>query len=463
MHWLTKPGTSLPEETRISERACRELRGVPGVRNCGSHIGQALFADEVVGVDFGENWISIAPEADYDATLAGVKEVVAGYPGLYRDVLTYLRERVKEVLTGTSETLVVRVYGEDLDVLHTVANDVNAALGDVEGLVDLHVELVEDIPHIAVEVDVGAASRHGLKPGEIRRVAAAMMQSIEVNDIWKPSRVFDVNVWSKPEARDSLTDVENLPIRTPSGETVRLQDVARVRIEPTPNVIKRENVSRRIDIGANLTGDRDLGSIAEEIEERLEAVDFPLGYSPELIGESAEREAAQRRLQLYALAAAVVIFLLLQVAFGSWRLATLVFLTLPTALVGGVLAAYLSDGVISLGSLVGFLTVFGIAARNGILMINHFQHLEREEGEVFGSDLVLRGAKERLTPIMMTAGATALALVPLAVTGAIPGHEIEHPMALVILGGLITSTLLNLILIPVLYLRFGASRSAQTT
>ena len=458
MHWLTKPGTSLPEETRISKLACRELRQVPGVRNCGSHIGQALFADEVVGVDFGENWISVDPEADYDATLAGVQEVVDGYPGLYRDVLTYLRERVKEVLTGTSETLVVRIYGADLAVLRTTADEVNVALQDVEGLIDLHVELVEDIPHVAVEVDLEAAGRHGLKPGEIRRAAAVLMQSIEVNDIWKPSRVFDVNVWSTPETRNSLTSIRNLPIRTPNGAIVRLEEVADVRVEPTPNVIKRENVSRRIDVGANVDGGSDLGSIAAEVEERLETVDFPLGYTAELVGESAERDAAQDRLRLYALAAAVVIFLLLQIAFGSWRLAALVFLTLPTALVGGVLAAYLSDGVISLGSLVGFLTVFGIAARNGILMINHFQHLEREEGVPFGTELVLRGAKERLTPILMTAGATGLALVPLAISGAIPGHEVEHPMALVILGGLVTSTLLNLILIPALYLRFGGSQ-----
>jgi len=460
MHWLTKPGTSLPEETRISQRACRELRTVPGVRNCGSHIGQALFADEVVGVDFGENWISIDPNADYDTTLARVQEVVDGYPGLYRDVLTYLRERVKEVLTGTSETLVVRTYGADLAVLKKTAGEVNAALQGVEGLIDLHVELVEDIPHVAVEIDLEAAGRHGLKPGEIRRTAALLMQGIEVNDIWKPARVFDVTVWSTPETRNSLTSIQNLPIQTPSGKLVRLEDVADVRIEPTPNVIKREKVSRRIDVGANIRGDRDLGAIAKEVEERLATVDFPLGYTPELIGESAERDAAQSRLRLFALAAALVIFLLLQVAFGSWRLAALVFLTLPTALVGGVLAVYLSDGVISLGSLVGFLTVFGIAARNGILMINHFQHLEREEGEAFGPELVLRGAKERLTPILMTAGATGLALVPLAVSGAIPGHEVEHPMALVILGGLVTSTLLNLILIPALYLRFGGSRQA---
>jgi len=389
-----------------------------------------------------------------------VQEVVDGYPGLYRDVLTYLRERVKEVLTGTSETLVVRIYGQDLGVLRDTADEVNEALQGVEGLIDLHVELVEEIPHVAVEVDLEAAGRHGLKPGEIRRAAALLMQGIEVNDIWKPSRVFDVTVWSTPETRNSLTSIRNLPIHTPSGAIVRLEEVASVRVKPTPNVIKRENVSRRIDVGANVDGGSDLGSIAQEVEERLETVDFPLGYTSELVGESAERDAAQDRLRLYALAAAIVIFLLLQVAFGSWRLAALVFLTLPTALVGGVLAAYLSDGVISLGSLVGFLTVFGIAARNGILMINHFQHLEREEGVTFGPELVLRGAKERLTPILMTAGATGLALVPLAVSGAIPGHEVEHPMALVILGGLVTSTLLNLILIPALYLRFGGSRQA---
>ncbi len=459
MHWLTKPGTSLPEETRISQLACQELRKVPGVRNCGSHIGQALFADEVVGVDFGENWVSIDPAADYDATHARIAEVVAGYPGLKRDVLTYLRERVKEVLTGTSETLVVRTYGPDLEVLRETADKVNAALQGVDGLVDLHVELVEDIPHVEIETDLEAAAKHGLKPGEIRRAAAVLMQGIEVNDIWKPSRVFDVNVWSTPETRSSVTSIQNLPITTPSGEIVRLEDVANVRVAPTPNVIKREKVSRRIDVGANISGTRDLGSIAKEVEERLATVSFPLGYTPELIGESAERNAAQNTLRLFALAAAFVIFLLLHVAFGSWRLAALVLLTLPTALVGGVLAAYLTDGVISLGSLVGFLTVFGIAARNGILMIKHFQHLEQEEGEAFGLELVLRGARERLTPILMTAGATGLALVPLAVAGAIPGHEVEHPMAIVILGGLVTSTLLNLVLIPALYLRFG--RSAQ--
>jgi CzcA family heavy metal efflux pump len=458
MHWLTKPGTSLPEETRISVRACQELRQIPGVRNCGSHIGQAFFSDEVVGVDFGENWISVDPDADYDQTIANVHEVVDGYPGLFRDVLTYLRERVREVLTGTSETFVLRMYGADLNVLKTEAEKVKASIEDVEGLIDLHVELQDEIPQIQVTTDLAAARRYGLTPGEIRRAAAVLMQGVEVNDIWKPARVFDVNVWSTPETRTSLTSIRNLPIRTPSGRTVRLDEVANVRIGPAPNIIKRENVSRRIDVGANIEG-RDLGSIIQDVENRIEQVELPPGYRLELIGESAERKAAARKLRLLALAAAAMIFLLLQAAFGSWRLATVAFVTLPTALVGGLLAAYATGGVISLGSLVGFLTVFGIAARNGILMINHFQHLEREEGESFGPALVMRGAKERLTPILMTACATGFALVPLAVVGDIPGHEIEHPMAIVILGGLVTSTLLNLFLIPTLYLRFGKPRA----
>ena len=457
MHWLTKPGTSLPEETRISARGCRELRTVPGVRNCGSHIGQALFADEVVGVDFGENWISVDPEVDYDQTLAAVQEVVEGYPGIFRDVQTYLRERIREVLTGTSEAVVVRISGDDLEVLRRRADAVQEQLATIDGLVDLHVELQDEVPQIEVETDLVAARRHGVKPGDVRRAASALMQSIEVNDIWKPARIFDVNVWSTPETRHSLTSIRELPIDTSDGGHVRLDDVAEVRIEPAPNVIKREAVSRRIDVTANVGG-RDLGSIVADVQKRLQELEHPRGYSVQLLGESAEREAAQGRLGLYGLAAAVAILILLQVAFGSFRLAVLFFCTLPLALVGGALGAWASGGTLSLGSLVGFLTVFGIAARNGILLINHYQHLEREEGETFGQALVLRGAQERLSPILMTALATGLALVPLVAFGNIPGHEIEYPMAIVILGGLVTSTAVNLFLVPALYLRFGRGR-----
>jgi len=454
MHWLTEPATGASEETRVSVRACHDLRQIPGVRNCGSHIGQALMSDEIYGVYFGENWISVSQDVDYDRTLDAVHRTVEGYPGLYRDVQTYLRERIKEVLTGTSESIVVRIFGPELPVLRKKADEVARRIAKVEGVVDAHPDFAEDLPHIEIELDLAAARRYGLKPGDVRRQSSTLLASEEVGDIFDGGKAYDVHVWSIPSARNSLSDVEGLRIDTPRGDSVRLDDVADVRVAPTPNHIERQLQSRRIDVGANVEG-RDLASVVDDVEDRVDGIGFPREYHAEVLGESTELNAARDRLLAFGIAAAIAVFLLLHAALGSLRLALLTSLLLPMALVGGVLAVWLGDGVLSLGSLVGFLTVFGIAARNGILMISHFQHLERYEGEEFGPRLVLRGANERLAPIMMTASATALALVPLAVAGSIPGHEIEHPMAIVILGGLVTATLLNLFVLPCLYLRFG--------
>ncbi len=460
MHWLGKPGTSLPEMDRISSVACQELQTIPGVRNCGSHIGQALVMDEVYGVYFSENWISVDPAVDYDVTLDKVQEVVDGYPGLKRDVQTYLKERIREVLTGGSNAIVVRIFGPDLDTLRAKANEVRDAFTNIDGLTDLHVELQENMPQIEIEVNLAAAQSYGLKPGDVRRAAATYVNSIEVGDVFRTGQVYDVNVVGTPETRNDLSSIRNLLVDTPSGGHVRLEEVADVRIAPTPNAIRREGASRRIDVEANVDAKgRDLGSIVADVEVALAGIDFPLEYHPELLGEYAELQTAQRSLLSFTMAAVLGIFLLLQASFKSWRLAILAFLALPAALVGGLLAAYLSGGILSLGSLVGFLTVLGIAARNGIMLINHYQHLEQYEGERFGIGLILRGARERLAPILMTALVTGLALVPLVIAGDIPGHEIEHPMAIVILGGLVTSTLLNLFIIPSLYLRFGQIRN----
>jgi CzcA family heavy metal efflux pump len=458
MHWLTKPGTSWPEMNRITIQGSKELRNIPGVQNFGAHIGQALIMDEVVGMYFGENWISVDPAVDYDETLDAIQTAVDGYPGLYRDVLTYLKERIREVLTGSHEAVTIRIYGRELDILRDKAEDVRDALVGIEGLIDLHVEFQEEIPQVEVTVDLEKAAFYGIKPGDVRRAATTLVASEEMGDIHIGHRTYDVNVWSVPEARNSLTDIENLLIDLPGGGYIKLKDVAEVVIRPTPNVIKHENLARRIDVGGNVKG-RDLGSIVADVKVALAGVDFPHEYYPTLIGEYAEREAVADKMLIYAIIALIGIFFLLHTSFRSARLAILSFLLLPTALVGGVLAAFLGDGVISLGSLVGFLTVLGIAARNGILMINHFQHLEKFEGEAFGMSLVLRGARERLAPILMTATTTGLALIPLVVAGSIPGNEIELPMAVVILGGLVTSTLLNLFIIPPLYLRFGTKQA----
>jgi CzcA family heavy metal efflux pump len=460
IHWISTPGTSVEDEQRTVTALGRELRSVPGVRTFGSHIGQAFLGEEVVGVNFGENWVSIDPEADYDKTLESIHEVVDGYPGLYHDVLTYLNERIEEVLTGAKEPIVIRIFGPDLRVIRAKAEEVQHTLADIRGIVDNHTDLQVDVPQVEVEVDLTKAAKYGLKPGDVRRAASTLVAGEEVGDIFRAGKAYDVVVWSTPQTRDNVQAISDLPIDTPSGTPVRLGDVARVAVLPVPNLIERENDSRRIDVAANVEG-RDLGSVVKDVEAALAAVDFPRGYHAELLGEYKERQAAQASLFRTAVIAGLAILVLLQVSFGSWRLATLIFLTLPMALVGGALAAYVGGGVISLGSLVGFFTVFGIAARNGILLVNHCQHLEAYEGEAFGPALVLRGARERLSPILMTSLATGLAVVPLVVLGDRPGHEIEYPLAVVILGGLATSTLLNLFVVPSLYLRFGRRREGR--
>jgi CzcA family heavy metal efflux pump len=457
MHWVAQPGTSREEMVRISLAASEQLRAIPGVRNFGSHIGQAVAGDEVYGVNFGENWVSIDPSVDYDATIAAIDDVIDDYPGLFRDRKTYMDERVKEVVAGGSEPIVVRLTGPELEVLRAQAAEVEAVLNGIDGTANVHTDISTDIPQMEIEVDLAAAAQYGLKPGDARRAAATLVAGEEVGDNWQEGRALDAVVLGAPEARDSVPDIGKLLIDTPSGQRVRLSDVARVELAPSPNAIERENSSRYLDVLADVVG-RDLGSVGEDLTEELSERSYPLGYSAELLGEYKEQEAAQARLLATAGIALVLVVLLLHASLGSWRPTLLVLFTLPMALIGGVLAAFGTGGILSIGSLVGFFTVFGIAARNGILLINHAQYLEREEGEPFGVGLVIRAARERLSPILMTSLATGLALVPLVVFGDRPGHEIEHPLAVVILGGLLTSTLLNLFVLPALYLRFGRPR-----
>jgi CzcA family heavy metal efflux pump len=461
MHWLTKPGTSLQEMTRITVDASKELRTIPGVRNFGAHIGRAQVADEVVGINFTELWISIETDVDYDETIAAVQEAVDGYPGLYRDLLTYLRERIKEVLSGGSTSIVVRIYGEDLAQLRAQAQAVKHSIEGVSGVKDLKVEPLTLVPQIQVTPDVAALATFGMTPGDVRRVATTLIQGVKVGEIYDNQKVFDVVVRGQEHLRSAYETLKDIVIDTPSGGEVRLGDVADIRIVPAANKIKREGGSRRIDVGCNVK-DRALGAVATDIEDVLGAMDFPRGYHAEVLGEYKARQAAQRTLLTTGAMVLIGIFLLLQASFGSWRLATLVFLSLPAAMVGGVFAALASGGVLSLGSLVGFVTVLGIAARNGIMLVSHYEHLQNEEGLKLGPELVLRGAQERLSPILMTALTTGLALVPLVIAGSIPGNEIEHPMAVVILGGLFTSSVMNLLVVPALYLKFTSPVEPST-
>ena len=456
MHWVGVPGTSSDETARTTMAVSRQIKQVPGVRSFGAHIGQALLGEEVFGVNFGENWISLDPDADYEKARAEIDGIAATYPGLFAEVQTYLDERVEEVLTGGKEPIIVRVYGQDLGTLREKSEEILKLLASIPGVRNAHTDISQDVPQVEVEVKLDRAEKYGLKPGDVRRAAATLVAGEEVGDIFRDGRAYDTVVWSVPEARANVTVFGALPIDTPSGKKIKLSDVATVSVKPNPNAIERQGDSRRLDVGASVAG-RDLGSVVADLNAKLASVSFDRGYHAEVLGEYQERQAAQSRLLTSGVIAGVLILLLLVTSFRSWRLAFLIFVTLPMALVGGVLAATVSGGVLSLGSLVGFFTVFGIAARNGILLVNHCQHLEEVEGEPFGVGLVMRGARERLAPILMTTLATGLALVPLVVLGQRPGHEIEHPLAVVILGGLVTSTLLSLFVVPSLYLRFHRS------
>lgn len=459
MHWVEKPGTSLEAMRRITVQASKELRSVPGVRNFGSHIGRAEVADEVVGPNFTELWISVDDsKVDHATTMAQIQGVIDGYPGLYRDVLTYLKERIKEVLTGAGATIVVRIFGPDLATLRDKAQEVSKVMGGVTGVTNLKVEPQILVPQLDVRLRPEAAARFGLTPGDVRRAATTFVKGLKVGELYDEQKIFDVVIWGTEKIRNDVQTLRQLPIETLSGAYVPLGDVAEIAIVPAPNEIKREGASRRIDVTCNVQG-RDLGSVAAEIESLVGSkVEFAREYHPEFLGEYAARQESSRRLMALAALSLLGILLVIHIDFQSIRLTSLVFLTLPFALIGGVMGAVMGGGVLSLGSLVGFVTVLGIAARNGIMLVSHYRHLEEEEGETFGPALVVRGSEERLAPILMTALATGLALVPLAVTGNRPGHEIEHPMAVVILGGLVTSTVLNLFLLPALYLAFGKSR-----
>ncbi len=448
------PGTSQPEMDRIVARVSHDLRAIPGVLNVGADIGRAVMSDRVVNVNAGELLVTVDPALDYAKTVDAIQQVVDSYPGLKSTVETYLGDRSKGLLAQSGEHIGVRVYGAELPLLRSTAEEVKKALTGTPGIVDLRVAPQAEEPTLEVEVDLAAAQKYGIKPGDVRRTATTLLSGLQVGSLFEESKVFDVVVLGTQETRQNVSTINELLIDTPDGGHVRLGDVAKVRMVPVPNAIHHQAISRYVDINLKVAG-RDLSAIASDIKQRLQQVKFPLEFRAEVFGDYAEQQADLNRTIGFVVIAALGIFLLLQASFGGWRLTLLYFLALPLALLGGVLAVSFTGGVLSLGSLFGLLTVFGIAARNGIVLVDHYHHLQTVEGEFFGPALVLRGAKERLAPVLLTALATALALVPFVVGGDIPGYEVVRPLAIVVIGGLVTATLLNLFIAPIFYLHFG--------
>ena len=449
------PGTSHPEMVRLVDRVASELRAITGIHNVAALVGRAVLGDQAVGINSAEVWVNIAPAADYGATVTAINTALNNYPGLESEVQTYLNQTSRQVAAGESAPIVVRIYGQDWAILKSKAEALRQGLSGIAGVRDLKLSLPVEEPTLEVEVDLAAAQQHGINPGNVRRAASTLLNGIQVGSLFQEQKVFDVVVWSTPKTRGSLADIHNLLIDTPFDVPVRLGNVAQARIVPRPSLIRHEDVSRYVDIGINLSG-RDARSVMDDIQSRLRQFQFPLEYHPKVFGAHEQQQAARNRLLAFAAIALIGILLLLQAAYENWRLAILSFLTLPLTLVGG-LAALATAGAqsMSLGAVFGLLTVFGIAARNRIMLIRRLRQLERDQGESSPLELILQGTRERFASISMTALTIALAFLPLLFMGDIPGFEVLRPAALVILSGMVSGAMVDLLVVPALLSRLA--------
>jgi len=463
INWDAAPGTSQPEMSRIVSAAAAELETLEGIRNVGSHIGRAMTSDQVVGANASEIWVSIDEGADYDATRNAIQEVVDGYPGFAKEMVTYPQERVTDVFAGPERDVTVRVYGENLEVLRAEAEKLREVVAGVDGIVDPQLDLPVLEPTIEIEVDLAKAEEHGVNPGHIRRTAATMTSALIVGALFQEQKVFEVVVWSTPDTRASLTSIQQLPIEKPDGSVIPLQEVADIRIEGNPNVIKREAISRYLDITADISG-RGRDAVVGDIEPLLQGAEMPLEYHAEVLEGNNGLKGSESQGVPFAVAAGIGILLLLQLGLGSWRLAALFIVSVPAALAGGAVAAFIfQGGDLTIGSYAGFFALIALLARNTLVLSRRYQSLQAEKGTDATHEVVLRGAQERIVPMLVTASGTALALLTLIVVGDVFGHEILTPMATVLLGGLVTSTLYTLFVMPALYLRFAPSPEPETS
>jgi Cu/Ag efflux pump CusA len=441
-------GTSEGEMSRVVNAATLELQAIPGVETVGAHVGRAITSDEVADVNSGEIWVTIDSGADYGSTTSDIQEVVDGYPGLSSTVGSYANERVDADLAGTGRDVTARVYGENEIVLREKANEVLAAMSAVDGVEDARIEAAVEGPALEIEVDIEAAERYGIAPGDVRRTAATLLSGLSVGNLFEQQKIFDVVVWSTPETRSSVTAIQNLAIDAADGSQVRLADVADVRIAPNLAVINRDQVSRYIDVTADTNG----GGVKNDIERALDGIQFPQEHRVEVI-DNEGRLIVENRGYALAIFAAILIFLLLQLAFGSWRLAALTFVIVPVALAGGAVAAFVDGGELTIGSYAGFLALLAISVRSGMALISDLQARAEQQGAKLDMGGVLSGAQERAAPILATAVATFLGLLPFLFMSNTFGHEIVAPMAIVVIGGLVSSLAVNLFILPALYLQ----------
>jgi len=457
----TMPGTSLGKSNEIGTRVEQILLNQPEVVATARRTGRAELDEHVQGVEAAEIDVGLRESGrPREELLAVLRREFSGLPGTNVAIGQPISHRIDHMLSGTRANIAVKIVGDDLATLRRLGEGVRDAMTGVPGVADLTLEQQTDIPFIRFVLNRAAIARLGLRVQDVADAIETSFAGTVVGRVFDRATAFDLVVKLDPTAAVDFERLADLPIHTPTGETVPIRVLADVRREMGPNMILRENVQRRIVVSSNVSG-RDLGSVVADIEAAVaRQVPMPDGYRVEYGGQFESQQSATERLTLLGGAAIAGLFMMLVLAFGRARDALLIMLNLPLALIGGVVGVFLAGGVLSVASIIGFITLFGIATRNGIMLVSHIRHLMETEGVANFRDAVERGAHERLVPILMTAMAAGLALIPLAMRGGESGSEIETPMAIVILCGLTTSTLLNMFVVPTLYLKYG--RAATT-
>ena len=460
---VTLPGTSLRDSDALGRLVEEVLLEQPEVVATARRTGRAELDEHAQDVNASEIDVGLRMnDRSKDEFLAALRRALSVVPGTQITIGQPISHRIDHMLSGTRANIAVKVFGQDLFELRRLAEAVRRAMAGVQGVVDLSTEQQTDIPFLTVKLDRPSIARHGLRVRDVAEAMETAFAGQTVSRIREGDAAFDLLVRYPEESRSDLERVSELRITTASGAELPLHTLADVRKDQGPNTISRENVQRKIVVMANVAG-RDLGGVVADIQAAVaKSVSVPRGYHVEYGGQFESATEASRTLLLLGALVMVGIFALLVLALGSSRDATLVLVNLPLALIGGVVGVFLSGGVLSVASLIGFIALFGIATRNGLMLVAHVRHLREVEGVQESYEAVRRGALERLSPILMTALAAGLALVPLALEAGEPGSEIQAPMAVVILCGLLSSTALNMIVVPALYLRFGAVAERET-
>jgi CzcA family heavy metal efflux pump len=457
VHTTSMPGTSLQESIRIGNRLTEQFLQIPGVRSVSQWAGRAERGADTFGSHYSEFEVDLEPLSggEQQEVMDGLREALGDFPGILYEANTFLIERVDETISGYTSPVVVNVYGNDLDTLDRLAQGVAAVMRDTPGATDVQLRSPPGTPLALIRLRQAQLTRAGLRPVAVMEAIQVAYEGRVVGRGYAGNRLFEVAVVLRPDQRASLDQIADLPIRTPDGRLLRLGQLADVQQSGGRYNILRRNAQRLQTVTCNVDG-RSLGDFMADLQQRvLRQISFPPGTYPEFTGAALEGAQARRDLILHSLIVGAGVLMLIYIAIGSLRHMLLMLVNLPFSLVGGVVAVLLTGATLSVGSLVGFVTLFGITVRNSIMLVSHYQHLVHKEGQSWNAATALRGARERLPSILMTALVTALAMLPIAMDSDNAGREIMGPMAAIIIGGLASSTLLNLLILPSIVLRFG--------